>query len=52
MRSGAHSDAESALLRQEVLGTVFFGEDELAKGMAGHVLARFNRPARAAEAAA
>jgi CPA2 family monovalent cation:H+ antiporter-2 len=48
----AHSDAESALLRQEVLGTVFFGEDELAKGMAGHVLARFNRPARAAEAAA
>ena len=48
----AHSDAECTLLRQDVPGTVFFSEDELARGMAGHVLARFNRPAADPEAAA
>ncbi len=36
-----HSEDESALLRKEGLGTVFYGEEELAKGMAGHVLGRF-----------
>ena len=36
-----HSETESALLRSEGVGTVFFGEEELAKGMTGHVLARF-----------
>jgi len=36
-----HSEDESALLRKESIGTVFFGEEELAKGMTGHVLERF-----------
>ncbi|QET02107.1 MULTISPECIES: YbaL family putative K(+) efflux transporter [Cupriavidus] len=36
-----HSEEESALLNKEGVGKVFFGEEELAKGMSGHVLARF-----------
>jgi len=36
-----HSEDELQLLRNEKVGTVFFGEEELAKGMASHVLARF-----------
>ncbi|TSP14289.1 YbaL family putative K(+) efflux transporter [Cupriavidus campinensis] len=36
-----HSEDESALLRKEGLGTVFYGEEELAKGMTSHVLGRF-----------
>ncbi|CAG2128018.1 YbaL family putative K(+) efflux transporter [Cupriavidus plantarum] len=36
-----HSEEESALLNKEGIGKVFFGEEELAKGMSGHVLARF-----------
>ncbi len=32
-------------LRREADGTVFSSEEELARGMAGHVLARFERPA-------
>ncbi|MFP5222524.1 MAG: YbaL family putative K(+) efflux transporter [Acidobacteriota bacterium] len=36
-----HSEEDSALLRKEDLGTVFFGEEELAKGMITHVLNRF-----------
>ena len=40
-----HSEDEHDLLRSEGIGTVFFGEDELAKGMAVHVLARFAAPA-------
>lgn len=40
-----HSEAETALLRSEQWGTVFFGEEELARGMAGHVLRRFVRAA-------
>jgi CPA2 family monovalent cation:H+ antiporter-2 len=36
-----HSEDESVLLRNEEVGTVFFGEEELAKGMASHVLERF-----------
>ena len=34
------SETESALLRQEKLGAVFFDEEELARGMTGHVLQR------------
>lgn len=37
-----HSEEESAQLRKEALGEVFFGEEELARGMAGHVLQRFD----------
>ncbi|MBL8428897.1 MAG: Kef family K(+) transporter [Dechloromonas sp.] len=38
-----HSEAESDMLRKDNLGTVFYGEEELAKGMTGHVLERFSR---------
>ncbi|WP_431104214.1 YbaL family putative K(+) efflux transporter [Roseateles noduli] len=37
-----HGEEESELLRREQLGTVFYGEEELAKGMSRHVLQRFN----------
>ena len=36
-----HSEDESRLLRKDAVGTVFFGEEELAKGMTSHVLQRF-----------
>ena len=36
-----HSEEESTHLREEALGAVFFGEEELARGMASHVLQRF-----------
>ncbi|MBK6648795.1 MAG: cation:proton antiporter [Betaproteobacteria bacterium] len=36
-----HNEEESALLRSEQMGQVFFGEEELAKGMLEHVLARY-----------
>lgn len=36
-----HSEDESLILRKEGVGTVFFGEEELAKGMSRHVLERF-----------
>lgn len=36
-----HSEDESTLLRNENIGRVFFGEEELARGMAEHVLTRF-----------
>ncbi|MHC2995933.1 cation:proton antiporter domain-containing protein [Tepidiphilus sp. HLB4] len=36
-----HGEDEALMLRKEGIGTVFFGEEELAKGMAGHVLQRF-----------
>ncbi len=36
-----HSEDESQLLRKNGVGTVFFGEEELAKGMTTHVLQRF-----------
>ena len=36
-----HSEDESQLLRRDGIGTVFFGEEELANGMARHVLERF-----------
>jgi CPA2 family monovalent cation:H+ antiporter-2 len=37
-----HSEDESVLLRKDGIGTVFFGEEELAKGMLNHVLDRFS----------
>lgn len=37
-----HSEEESELLRSKQFGTVFFGEEELAKGMTQHVLERFS----------
>ena len=36
-----HSEEESQMLRKEGVGTVFFGEEELAKGMSSYVLERF-----------
>ncbi|QTN27199.1 Kef family K(+) transporter [Rhodoferax sp. AJA081-3] len=36
-----HSEAESQMLRDDGIGKVFFGEEELAKGMTQHVLERF-----------
>lgn len=36
-----HSEEESVMLRKDGIGTVFFGEEELVKGMTGHVLERF-----------
>ena len=39
-----HSEDESLLLRKDHVGTVFFGEEELAKGMMNHVLQRFAPP--------
>ena len=36
-----HNEDESTLLRKEEIGTVFFGEEELAKGMVSHILDRF-----------
>lgn len=41
-----HNDDESQLLRKENIGTVFYGEEELAKGMMSHVLQRFDPEAR------
>ncbi|MFZ2268802.1 MAG: YbaL family putative K(+) efflux transporter [Azonexus sp.] len=41
-----HSEEESRILRNENLGTVFFGEEELARGMSQHVLQRFTAPSR------
>ena len=37
----ADSESELALLREDDLGSVFFARDELARGMADHVLQRF-----------
>ena len=37
----SHSEDESQLLRKDEIGTVFLGEDELAKGMTRHILERF-----------
>lgn len=37
-----HSDDERQLLQKDGIGTVFFGEEELAKGMTAHVLDRFS----------
>ena len=46
-----HSEDEANMLSQDQLGAVFFGEEELAKGMASHVLQRFSpQPAGSSEA--
>jgi CPA2 family monovalent cation:H+ antiporter-2 len=37
----AHGEAESRFLRQDGIGTVFSGEEELARSMVAHVLDRF-----------
>ena len=37
-----HSEEESKMLQSDGIGTVFFGEEELAKGMTKHVLERFS----------
>lgn len=36
-----HNEEESVLLKKEGIGLVFFGEEELARGMTTHVLERF-----------
>ncbi|MCB5208244.1 YbaL family putative K(+) efflux transporter [Methylovorus mays] len=36
-----HNEEESTLLRKDGVGTVFYGEEELAKGMTKHILNRF-----------
>ncbi|QYF92948.1 Kef family K(+) transporter [Massilia sp. PAMC28688] len=35
-----HSETESDMLREEGIGKIFYGEEELARGMMEHVLAR------------
>ncbi|UJP05376.1 MAG: Kef family K(+) transporter [Nitrosomonas sp.] len=37
-----HDEDEAKLFRTDKLGTIFFSEEELAKGMASHILQRFN----------
>jgi len=44
-----HSEDQLLLLRKDKIGTVFLGEEELAKGMTSHVLERFS-PRQAATA--
>lgn len=45
----SHNEEEASLLRQDSLGTVFLGEQELARGMSAHILQQFNAaPAAAA----
>jgi CPA2 family monovalent cation:H+ antiporter-2 len=41
-----HGEDEARMLRREGLGTVFMGEDELAKGMARHLLGRMGKGPR------
>jgi len=41
-----HSEEEAELLRREDLGAVFMGEQELARGMTGHIVQQL-RGARA-----
>ena len=36
-----HNEEEAALLAREAAGRVFFGEEELARGMSRHVLERY-----------
>lgn len=38
-----HSESESELLRRDHCGTVFLGEEELAKSMSAHALAHFSQ---------
>lgn len=41
----AHNKEEARLLQQEIAGTFFLSEEELAKGMSQHILARFGMAA-------
>ena len=38
-----HNEHEAALLERETAEKVFFGEDELAKGVSRYVLARYGK---------
>ncbi len=38
-----HNEQEAGLLAREAAGTVFLGEDELARGMSRHVLQRYGK---------
>lgn len=40
-----HNEDESQLLRQDGIGMVFLGVEELAKGMIQHIVRRFTPPA-------
>jgi len=44
----SHNEEEASLLRQENLGTVFLGEQELARGMSEHILKQFSATTAAA----
>ena len=46
-----HNEEESQLLQKDAVGRVFFGEEELAKGMTSHILERFVVSAHGANAA-
>jgi CPA2 family monovalent cation:H+ antiporter-2 len=41
-----HSEDEARMLRSEGIGTVFMGEDELARGMSRHLLERMGKGTR------
>ena len=41
-----HSEDEATMLRREGIGTIFMGEDELAKGMSRHLLGRMGKGTR------
>ena len=41
-----HGEDEARMLRREGMGTVFMGEDELARGMARHLLGRMGKGPR------
>lgn len=41
-----HNEEEADLLRKESLGTVFLGEQELARGMTAHILGQLPSGAR------
>jgi CPA2 family monovalent cation:H+ antiporter-2 len=43
----SHGESESRLMRDAGIGTVFSGEEELARSMVAHVKGRCARPARA-----
>jgi CPA2 family monovalent cation:H+ antiporter-2 len=38
-----HSEEEARLLEQEGIGTIFFGEGELAKAISRHALERYGK---------
>ena len=41
-----HSEDEAQMLRREGIGTIFMGEDELARGMSRHLLERMGKGTR------